>query len=139
MILSGKLELHEPVTETMKKLSKQIRIFLPCGFVCADRFKLYKSVSNSNNRSVFLFVFDGTIHSTEQDTLVLYSIRPSLPVLLTSVFLLSALVSGVVQLLCGAKSTAFVVVGIVLNVLFNGIVMWQEIVCKEKFERNLYS
>lgn len=139
MILSRKLELHEPVSDTIKKLSNQIRIFLPRGFVCANRFKLYKSVTNSNNRSVFLFTINGTFHSTEQGTLIVYSIRPSFPVLFASAFLLLALTSGVVQLLCGAKSTAFVVVGMVLNILFDGIVMWQEIVCKTKFERNLYS
>ena len=98
-----------------------------------DGFQIHVCVARASNRAFFTLCMKGTLTECNRGLRVSCTIRPTYLTMLFCGALCATLLEGFFRLCAGARNTPYVLIGLVLNLVFQGSIVWQERICLQRF------
>lgn len=125
--------------EALQILNRHIQRRFIRDAVQEDSFQLHTRVARTDNRAFLTFYTKGTLTEDEHGLRVSYTIRPTYLAVLFSAALFATLLEGLLKLCVGTGNMPYALIGLTLNLIFQGSIAWQERVCLQRLNRWLAS
>lgn len=125
--------------EAVQILNRHIQRRFIRDAVQEDSFQLHTRVARTDNRAFLTFYIKGTLTEDEHGLRVSYTIRPTYLAVLLSAALFATLLEGLLKLCVGTGNMPYALIGLTLNLIFQGSIAWQERVCLQHLNRWLAS
>lgn len=107
-------------------------------FLQKDEFCIYLTGSGREKRNVLLFRIAGIIQKQEEQIVVSYSIIPTIPALVASLFILFSVIDATVSLTQGVGVLLYLCFGIAVLGVFFIMILYQTKKCISIFEKQIY-
>lgn len=99
-----------------------------------DSFQLHVCVARTANRAFLTLYMKGTLVECEHGVKVSYAIRPTYLAILFSAVLFVTLLEGFLKLCINKGDILYLLIGLIINLVFHGSIIWQEHICLQRFE-----
>lgn len=134
MIQKRTILLPMPKAKAAQILKNHIQHRFIRDAVCENIFRLHICVARTANRAFLLLDIKGTLEEYDHGTRVSYIIRPTYPAILVALLLFVTLLEGLITLCIGTGSAVYTLIGLLLNIVYQGSILWQEHTCMKRFE-----
>ena len=94
---------------------------------------MHMCVAQTANRAFLTLCIKGTLAECDHGLRVSCTIRPTYLAILCGGVLCATLLDGFFKLCAGVENAPYVLIGLILNLVFQGSIAWQEHICLQRF------
>ena len=94
---------------------------------------MHMCVAQTANRAFLTLCIKGTLAECDHGLRVSCTIRPTSLAILCGGVLCATLLDGFFKLCTGVENAPYVLIGLILNLVFQGSIAWQEHICLQRF------
>ena len=119
--------------EVIEILNRHIQNRFIGDTVHEDGFQMHMCVAQTANRAFLTLCIKGTLAECDHGLRVSCTIRPTYLAILCGGVLCATLLDGFFKLCAGVENAPYVLIGLILNLVFQGSIAWQEHICLQRF------